>query len=184
MPDNLARIPVDWQDLPSTIGKSGPPNSVERVVRFPSSIPTAGAGGIKAAIELVNEAVAEMRRIEKRALETQQYAQAVAGKAVESLRIADQRVQQLEAERNTWEEYINQAIVMTREAARILTAERARFGDAEDKMRQFEARFEAFEVVSNDGANAIIRLKDEILAHFSRRDAERDTELKELPAAE
>jgi uncharacterized protein YdeI (YjbR/CyaY-like superfamily) len=58
-----------------------------------------------------------MKRIEKRAQETEQYAQAIAEKAVESLRIADERIQQLEAERNTFESYINQAIVMTREAA-------------------------------------------------------------------
>jgi len=179
MSHNLARIHVDLQN---TIGKSDSPNPAERVLRFPSSIPVAGAGDIKAAIELVNEAIAEMRRIEKRAQETEQYAQAVAGKAVESLRIADERIQQLEAERNTWEAYINQAIVMTREAASALTAERARFDDAEDKIRQFAARFEAFEAIANEGTNAIVRLKDEILAQFSRRDTE--LKYKELPAAE
>ena len=81
-----------------------------------------------------------MKRIEKRAQETEQYAQAIAEKAVESLRIADERIQQLEAERNTFESYINQAIVMTREAASALTLERTRVGDAESKLRQLEAR--------------------------------------------
>jgi len=177
MLDNLARIRVDLQDAN---GKSHSPDPTEKILRFPSSIQ--GAGNIGAAIELVNEAIAEMRRIEKRAQETEQYAQAVAGKAVESLRIAQERILQLEAERNSWEAYINQAIVMTREAASALTMERARFTDAEEKIHQLEVRIEAFGAIANEGVDAVVRLKDEILAQLSRRDTE--PKYKESLAAE
>jgi chromosome segregation ATPase len=159
--DNLARIRTDVQ---SAVGKSDPPNPAERILRFPSGVSAAGASDVKGAIELVNQAIAEMKRIEKRAQETEQYAQAIAEKAVESLRIADERIQQLEAERNTFESYINQAIVMTRDAASALTLERTRVGDAESKLRQLEARVGPIDAIANESANALARLKNEILA--------------------
>jgi chromosome segregation ATPase len=159
--DNLARIRTDVQ---SAVGQSDPPNPAERILRFPSGVSAAGASDVKGAIELVNQAIAEMKRIEKRAQETEQYAQAIAEKAVESLRIADERIQQLEAERNTFESYINQAIVMTRDAASALTLERTRVGDAESKLRQLEARVGPIDAIANESANALARLKNEILA--------------------
>jgi vacuolar-type H+-ATPase subunit I/STV1 len=157
--DNLARIRTDVQ---SAVGKSDPPNPAERILRFPSGVSAAGASDVKGAIELVNQAIAEMKRIEKRAQETEQYAQAIAEKAVESLRIADERIQQLEAERNTFESYINQAIIMTREAASALTLERTRVGDAESKLRQLEARVGPIDAIDSSRSAGASLIKQTI----------------------
>jgi len=136
--------------------------STERVLSFPSS--TARDGN--AAVDLVYQAANLVRDLENRANENAKYAQNLAERAVEKLQLAGERIQELEAERETTQGHINEANVMVREAAEALRLERSRVKAAEERLRQLEVRVRNAEARAKKSENALAQVEQAIRTHL------------------
>jgi chromosome segregation ATPase len=132
--------------------------STKRVLSFPSSTAIDG----NAAVDLVYQAADLFRDLENRANENAKYAQTLAEKAVEKLQQAGERIQELEAERETTRGHIDEANVMVREAAEALKLERSRVKAAEEQLRQLEVRVRNAEARAEKSGNALTQVEHAI----------------------
>jgi chromosome segregation ATPase len=140
-------------------------NSTERVLRFPSSPPSTTQNG-KVAVDLVYQAAELVRDIENRSNETTKHAQSLAERAVEKLRDAEERIQELEAERRATQDYISEANVMVREAAEAVKRERSRVKAAEEQLRELELRTRDAEARAKESENAVVQVESAIRIHL------------------
>ena len=132
--------------------------STKRVLSFPSST----AIDSNAAVDLVYQAADLFRDLENRANENAKYAQTLAEKAVEKLQQAGERIQDLEAERETTRGHIDEANAMVREAAEALKLERSRVKAAEEQLRQLEVRVRNAEARAEKSGNALAQVEHAI----------------------
>ena len=112
---------------------------------FPCSPRTAFTSDGGAALDLVYQAAEAVRDIEDRAYETEQHARALAERAVEKLRVAEECIRYLEAEQRAAEARIQMA-------GKALRLERSRVAAAENKLRQLEVRAGMTELHASAGA--------------------------------
>ncbi len=119
---------------------------------FPSAPRTAFTSDGGAALDLVYQAAEAVRDIEDRAYETEQHARALAERAVEKLRVAEECIRYLEAEQRAAQARIQMA-------GEALKLERSRVAAAENKLRQLEVRVGMTELHAGAGAGAMIFAK-------------------------
>jgi chromosome segregation ATPase len=79
---------------------------------------------------------------------------------------AGERIQELEAERETTHGHINEANAMVREAAEALRLERARVKAAEEQLRQLDVRARNAEARAKKSENALAQVEHAIRTHL------------------
>ena len=104
------------------------------------------------ALELVSQAAEVVKGIEDRANEIESYARNIAERAAERLWIAEQRIQELEAERRAAEACISEAHAKIERAEQALQLERARVKAAEDQLGEIILRPRTADVPIGAGA--------------------------------
>ncbi len=148
------------------ISKTGPTESRNAVLPFPSHPQPAGNLAPKTAIELIYKAVEVVKHVEDRAKQAEVRAQNIAQAAVGKLQLANKRIQELEEQQQSAEARIHDACVMLNETAEALRLEKLRVKAAEEQLRQLEIRVSAAEEHANDTQAAVVRVGEEIRIRF------------------
>ncbi len=110
------------------------------VLGFRSAAESSATLDSDVALELVSQAAEVVKGIEDRANEIESYARNIAERAAERLWIAEQRIQELEAERRAAEACISEAHAKIERAEQALRLERSRVKAAEDQLCQIVLR--------------------------------------------
>jgi chromosome segregation ATPase len=141
----------------------------DRILNFPnvSSATTSKDGG--AALDLVYQAAEMVRSIENRANEFENRARGLAEEATAKLKLAEEHIQQLEAQQRAAQTCIKQAHLQLQEAGEALKRERARVQAAENRLPQLEMRARSAEARAQECENALNRIEDAIRTQILRQ---------------
>jgi hypothetical protein len=145
------------------IANRRPIESTEKVLRFPSTFPSATTvEDAQRALDLVCQAAELIRGIEDRASAIEARARDLVEQAVEKLQLAENRIQLLETERRAAEACISDAGVKIRETEQALQQAELRIASAEAQLCQTELRAKAAETQADDAKKALLRIEDAI----------------------
>ena len=123
----------------------------ERAERFPSAPPSVATRDDEAVLHLVNQAAEVIKGLEDHTR-----------KAVEELKQAEKRVQELEAERRAAEACVSGAQVKINEATEALKLERSRVEAAENRICDIEARARVAEARARELGDLLVRVEEAI----------------------
>jgi hypothetical protein len=145
---------LEWlrEHMRNHLANSTPIELSTGVLAFRSAAASSATLDSDVALELVSQAAEVVKGIEDRANEIESYARNIAERAAERLWIAEQRIQELEAERRAAEVCISEAHAKIERAEQALQLERARVKAAEDQLGQIVLRPRTAEVPIGVGA--------------------------------
>jgi chromosome segregation ATPase len=115
-----------------------------------------------AALDLVYQAADVLRGLEARAKEFENHARDLAEKAYAKLKLAETRIQELEAQHRAAEACLNGAHDKLQEAVEALKRERARAAAAEDQLPKLEMRARSAEARAEEYEKTIASIEDAI----------------------
>jgi DNA repair ATPase RecN len=156
---NLDRF---WDHQSEHLFKGGPTEPSEGIVPFPSTAPSVVPRASEAALDLVHQAVEVIKGIENHANEAQIRARSIAERAIQKLRLTEERVEQLETELQAAQACINDALAKVRDSDETLKVERMRLEAAEKKLCQIEMRARTAETQAKENASAVFRIEEAI----------------------
>jgi chromosome segregation ATPase len=142
-----------WLRQRGPTDNSGTIDEPEKVLQFPPAPSTEDRG--KAALELVHRAADVIRGVEERAAAVEAHARSLAEDAVEKLRLANDRIQSLEAERRAAEARAQEAEDALKRAA-------SRIAIVEDQLSRAERLTRTAETRANETEKALIRVEDAV----------------------
>ncbi len=122
------------------------------VLGFRSAAKSSATLDSDVALELVSQAAEVVKGIEDRANEIESYARNIAERVAERLWIAEQRIQELEAERRAAEACISEAHAKIERAEQALRLERSRVKAAEDQLCEIILRPRTSDAPAGAGA--------------------------------
>jgi len=138
--------------------KADPIELSEGLLRFPSAPPSTTTRGCGAALDLVYQAAEVIQGIENHANE----AEKSFANALQTLQLAEKRIEELEGELQSAQACISEARVTIRESDEALKIERSRLEAAERRMCQIEIRAKTAEAQAKENANTVTRIEEAI----------------------
>jgi chromosome segregation ATPase len=138
-----------------------------------SIFPSAGDGVAsrdgQGALDLVYQAAEVVRSIEDRANEFETHVRDVAEKAVEKLKLAERRIQELELQQREAEACIIEVRAKLQQAGEALQEERARVLAAENQLPELELRARLAEARAEEYQKTLARIEDTIRTEILRQ---------------
>jgi chromosome segregation ATPase len=138
--------------------KANPIELSAGLFRFPGAPPSTTRSGCGAALDLVYQAAEVIHGIENHA----NAAEKDFANALQTLQLAETRIEELEKELQSAQACIGEARVTIKESNEALKSERSRLEAAERKMCQIEMRARTAEAQAKENANAVSRIEEAI----------------------
>jgi septal ring factor EnvC (AmiA/AmiB activator) len=113
-------------------------------------------------LDLINRAAETFQRMEQRANENEDYARDPIEKAVQKLKGAEKRIQQLEKQQLEAEARINEVRSQLQVAGEALDRERARVAEAELQLGALEVRARSAETRAEECEKTLARIEDAV----------------------
>jgi chromosome segregation ATPase len=162
---------LEWLQRRRSNHFSGSPqrDPIDAISRFSSVDSASAAPDGRLALDLVYQAATVVRSLEDRANEFGIHAREMAEKAVEKLKLADKRIQELENQQREVEACLNEARIKLQKAGEALQTERARVLATESKLPELEQRARSAEARANECEKTLARIEDAIRTEILRQ---------------
>jgi hypothetical protein len=134
----------------------------EKILHFPNASEPAATGPRETALELVDQVADVLMSIEAQAVEIEVRAQTLARDACEKLRLAESRIQSLEAARRAAEQGMHEANVRAQEADNARKQAQSRAAAAEAEAYAFERRVKIAETRADKAQHVLANIEDAI----------------------